>query len=407
MSTTLADINNRLNDRRRDTTANSIDLTANGFRAINDVLDMWQSLHDWEFTIVKEIVVFNKGINEYIINTDFKAPVNLYFQKKPQMNIQDFEMCSQSGFFLRTIFPNRFGIKNIGQARHLLLETSGNMSQIHTMSMTTGDGTVVGDGSVITTVAQDSYESYWLAASMQFNYVNGTSGTITDTGMTAKNLQSYVNRSNLYHNIYLPVVANLTGITLKWGSDASNYYTATVTSDYLGNAFAVNTWTTVKFPWLNPTTVGTPDPTKIAYWQVTLTYSAPTSFVGGRIEDLFVSENVPLVFEYYSNFMVQAASGATQSGRFTNAANTTDFPLWSGQWDWVTDSFIESSMELFFWITGEYDDMNVATSRIQKIVENLKTKIPSRRRQSQTFLNFGTNYPRSWPSMGSRPNRSY
>ena len=101
--------------------------------------------------------------------------------------------------------------------------------------------------------------------------------------------------------------------------------------------------------------------------------------------------------------MVQAQATGTQTGRFGNASNTSDFPLWSGDWDWATDSFIESCMELFSWITGEYDDMNVATSRIQKIVENLKTKIPSRRRQQQTFLTFGTNFPRTWPPMGSRP----
>lgn len=401
MATLLSDINSRLNDRRRDSTANSIDLTANGFRAINDVLDMWQSLHDWEFTIVKEVVQFNKGITEYIINGDFKAAVNIYFLKKPANNTQDFEFLSQSGFDKRTIFPNRFAVKNLGQTRHLRLDTSGNMSQINTMSALTGNGTIVGDGTVITNLAQDSYESYWLNASLSFNF-NGTSGTITCTNMPAVNLQSYQNRSNLFHNIYLPVVANLSSITLKWGSDASNYYTATVTGDYLGIALQANIWDTLGYSWLNPTTVGSPNSASITYWQVTITYSAPTVFTGGRIEDLFVSENVPVVFEYYSNFMVQASSTSTQTGRFTNAANTSDFPLWSGQWDWVTDSFIESAMELFAWITGEYDDMNVATSRIQKIVENLKQKIPSRRRQPQTFLNFGTNYPRSWPSYGGR-----
>ena len=406
MATTLADINNRLNDRRRDTTANSIDLTANGFRAINDVLDIWQTMHDWEFTILKQTINFNKGITEYALNSDFKAPINLYFLKKPQLNNQDFEMVSSAGFPLRTIFPNRFAIKNQGQTRSLKLDTGGNNSQVHTMNMLTGDGTVAADGATITALAQDPYESYWLPASLSFNY-NGTSGTITDTGMNTKNLAPYQNRSNLYFNIYLTSVTNFTSVNLKWGTDASNYYTATVTTDFLGAALAASTWATLKFPWLNPTTVGSPDPTKIKYWQVTLAYGSSTTFSGGRIEDLFISENVPIVLEYYSNFMVQAAGTGTQTGRFITPGNTTDFPLWSGSWDWVTDSFIESTMELFSWITGEYDDMNVATSRIQKIVENLKTKIPSRRRQQQTFLNFGTNFPRAWPSMGARPYRQY
>lgn len=406
MATLLSDINSRLNDRRRDTTANSIDLTQNGFRAINDVLDIWQSMHDWEFGITKEIVMFNKGITEYLINNDFKAPVNIYFLKKPQINSQDFEMVSQSGFDKRTIFPNRFAIKNTGQARHLRLETSGNTSQINTMNSLTGNGTIVGDGVVITNLAQDSYESYWLSASLSFNF-NGTTGTITCTNMPAVNLTAYNNRSNVFHNIYLPIVANLTSVTLKWGSDSTDYYTATVTGDYLGALLQANVWDTLLYSWINPTTVGTPNPAAITYWQVTITYSQSTTFVGGRIEDLFVSENVPLVFEYYSNYMVQAASGATQSGRFTNANNTSDFPLWSGDWDWVTDSFIESCMELFNWITGEYDDMNIATSRIQTIVENLKTKIPSRRRQPQTFLSFGTNFPRSSSPYGNNPYNRY
>lgn len=409
MATTLNDIINRLNDRRRDTTANSIDMTGNGFRAINDTLDIWQTLHDWEFTVGKQVINFNKGITEYILNTDYKAPINIYFLKKPQLNNQDFEMVSQSGFPLRTIFPNRFAIKTVGQSHTIRLETSGNMAQIHTMGNTTGTGTVVGDGT-ITSVAQDNYEAYWLASSISFNF-NGTSGSITCSGMPAMNLQAFLNRSNLYHNIYLPTVTNLSSVTLKWGSNASNYYTATVTGDFLGTSLAslqAAIWQTLKYSWSSATTVGSPDSTAITYWQVTITYSQSTSFTGGRIEDLFVSENVPLVFEYYSLNMVQASGTGTQTGRFTNSGITTDFPLWSGQWDWVTDSFIESTMELLFWITGETEDMNIATSRIEKIVnEKLKTRLPSRRRQQQTFLSFGTNFPRAWPSMGARPYRQY
>jgi hypothetical protein len=398
MSTTLNDIISRLNDRRRDTTANSIDMTANGFRAINDVLDIWQTSHDWEFTLQKQTINFNKNITEYPVASDTKAPINMYFLKKPMINSMDFEMVSQSGFPLRTIYPNRFAMKTVGQVKTIRIETSGNTSQINTMNSLTGNGTITSDGTVITALAQDSYESYWLPASLSFNY-SGTSGTITCTGQPAVNLQAYLNRSNLYFNIYLPVVTNFSSVTLQWGSSSSNYYTATVTADFLGNALLASTWTTLKFPWVNATTVGTPDPTNMSYWQVTIAYSGSETFSGGRIEDLFVSENVPLVLEYYSNNMVQAASTGTQTGRFQNASNTTDFPLWSGDWDWVTDSFVESVMELLNWITGEYDDMNVATARIEKIVEEkLKTRLPSRRRQQETFLNFGTNFPRQWPN---------
>ena len=47
MSTTLSDLNNLINDRRRDSGSNSIDMTTTGFRAIKSTIDLMQQVHDW------------------------------------------------------------------------------------------------------------------------------------------------------------------------------------------------------------------------------------------------------------------------------------------------------------------------------------------------------------------------
>ena len=62
MTTTLNDLNTVINDRRRDTGTNSIDMTTVGFRAINSTLQIWNGVHDWPWTI--KTVNFNTGVKQ-------------------------------------------------------------------------------------------------------------------------------------------------------------------------------------------------------------------------------------------------------------------------------------------------------------------------------------------------------
>lgn len=412
MSTTLSTLNTVINDRRRDTSSNSIDMTTVGFRAINSTLQIWNEEHDWPWTIKKVNFNYNQGVDTYALDsivTDFKYPLTLKLYKPMNQSVE-FWMVSPLRFDSAYLWSRRFAIDVASAVQTIKIKSvDGNNASINTATAYDQNGTWIG-ASAIGTVATDSYEGYSLPASVSFLF-NGVTGTLTNDGntyttFTPVDLSTYQNRSNIYFDINLTSVTNLTSIALKWGTDSSNYYTYSATTDYLGNTFTTG-WIRIKVPWSSvPTTVGTPTITLIKYLQVTLTCSGSTNLGLTRIQNFFVAENIPLTLTYYSTNMVQTSAGV-QSQVFASAASTTDLPMWSGRWDIASEAFINSVLEIIFWITGEQTDLETAKERVRAIFAPLKTRYPSQRRYNTNQITTDTNYQSG--SSGSRqyyPNNS-
>lgn len=383
MSTALSDINTLINDRRRDSGSTTVDMTAEGFRAINSTLDMWQIVHDWPWTVEKQVITYHAGIDTYDLNDDHKEPIDMRYQKAPG-RYREFSRVTQNNFDSDTLKTNRFSPIMVTQGKRIRIKcTQGDRIALHTATAYDADGTWTagGDASNVTT---DSYEWFDLTASINFDY-DGTSGTLTVDGMSAKDIRKYVSRGKVYMNIYLPTVTNFTSVAIKVGSSDSAYYSDTQTTDYLGDSVATG-WNKFGFGIFDSAATGTPDDQNIDYIQLTFTYGSSTTDTDFRIENIFLSEDVPLVYEYYSTYMVQDAGDSTKRDNFDNSASTTDTFLWSGEWDFVKEAFVDSALETIFWLTGEYEDRNVALQKITSIVEPLKRRFPSRRRFPETQM---------------------
>ncbi len=397
MSITLAGINTLINDRRRDTSNSSIDMTSVGFRAINSTLDIWNEVHDWPWTIKQANFNYNTGIDTYALDTiitDFKYPLTVKFYK-PNGRAAEFWMVSPLRFDSAVLWSRRFCIPIVGAVQTIRIKSpDGNSANLNTATAYNQNGTWVG-ASAIGTVATDNYEGWSFPSSVSFVF-NGTSGTLTNDGTiytTFKpvDLSVFQNRSNIYVDIDAPSVTSLTSYTLKWGTDSSNYYQVAATTDYIGSAFATG-WQKIKFAWNNPTTVGTPTVTSIKYVQLTVTCSGPTNLGTFRIQNFYIADNVPIQLTYYSTNMVQEADAGVQSQHFADSADTDDTPMWSGRWDVATEPFINSVIEIIFWMTGEVSDMNIAKQRITELVRPLKSRFPSQRRYPSIQMVTDTNY---------------
>ena len=395
----LSGINTVINDRRRDVSANSIDMTTVGFRAINSTLEIWNEVHDWPWTIKQINFNYNQGISTYALDSivsDFKFPLTVKYYK-PTNLIAEFTMVSPLRFDSAYLWSRRFAIQVVAGVQTLRIKSvDGNSASINTATAYNENGTWIGS-SAVSGLYTDNYEGFSFPASVAFVF-NGTSGTITNDGnlyttFTPVDLTAYQNRSNIYMDVDFSSVTNLTSITLEWGTDSSDYYTATVTTDYLGNEFAIG-WIKLKFPWSSiPSTVGNPTITIIKYLKITITCGTSTNLGLVRMQNIFVSENVPLTLTYYSTSMVQDSADSNQWQVFQNSADTTDFPLWSGRWDMATEPFINSVLEIIFWMTGETTDMQIAKDRIAQIVQPLKERYPSQRRYSTAQIVPDINFP--------------
>lgn len=400
MSTTLGSLVQLAKDRVRDESGQSIDFTQNGFRAVNSTLQIWNEVHDWPWTIKNVNFNYNQGVDTYAIDsvvTDFKYPLTLKYYK-PYGRYQEYWMVSPLRFDSAYIYSDRFAVQNLSGVQTLRVRSNCGLSaSIQTATSYNSTGLWIG-ASAISNVGTNNYEGWALPSSVSFDY-NGTSGTLTNSTFTAINLSIFQNRSNIYFDVYLPSITNVSSFTLQWGSSNSNYFSYTATTNYLGAAFIVG-WNRIQIPWTATSTqVGTPNVGAISYLQLTLTCSPSTTIPQILVQNFFVAENIPLTLTYYSTNMVTTSS-LVQSQVFTNAANTTDSPLWSGRWDIASEPFIDSLMQILFWMTGEYQDFQIAMSKIQDIILPLKQRYPSQRRyptmQMIPDINYQSGGPQGW-----------
>lgn len=383
MATTLGNIVTLINDRRRDATSNSIDMTQDGFRAINSTLQLWAQQHDWPWTLKEYSFNYNAGISTYALPSDFKFPVTVKGKKDRR---PEYILLSPYKFESDTIHSKKWACGVYDGVQKMRLKAPGQQISVNTATEVAGNGTYVASGA-ISNLYNDQYEYFTLPGSIGFSY-NGTTGALTNSTQEPVDLTPVQNRGNFYFYVYFPTVSNFSSITFKVGSSASDYYSTTIITDYLGNAPTVG-WNTFQANFANP--VGAVDITNITYTQVTINFGSLTTSEGFRFQNIFASINEPMILTYYTINMVNDLSGGVQLPIFNDASATTDTTMWSGQWDHVTETFINCVMEIIFWMTGEYTDKALAEKKIFDLTASLRARYPSQRRYNSLMFTTDTN----------------
>lgn len=160
--------------------------------------------------------------------------------------------------------------------------------------------------------------------------------TIYNPNIGNYDLSSVEDLGSFHFWVYIPDVTYTSSITLVWGSDddvipstKANYWSATVTTDINGSAFA-NGWNEIKIDWQNATMTGTPDASEIGYLEVIVNYTgSQTDDTDYRVDFLTVAHPERVTFHYISSYVGASNAGADL---FAFTA-TTDIPFFSGQYD--------------------------------------------------------------------------
>jgi hypothetical protein len=145
-------------------------------------------------------------------------------------------------------------------------------------------------------------------ASIKYDLNSGaTTAVITGALTTSIDISEYKN-NEIFVWQYIPLTTALTSFTLKWGSSASDYYSATVTTTHEGLAFKVG-WNLLRFTW--PTTdTGTPDDTAIDYIQLTINKTALMATSNDWRTDFIVARKGDIHdIVYYSEYYWKTAAG--------------------------------------------------------------------------------------------------
>lgn len=190
--------------------------------------------------------------------------------------------------------------------------------------------TTNGDGTNLTV---DTNEKKQGIASLNFDADVSQSGNnkieIGNTDLTANDLSDYEDLGSFIFWAYIPDVTNFTSFTFYWGSSASKYWSATVTTDVDGSAWA-DGWNRVKINWQDATKTSSPDVSAINYIQIDLNYGGgqgdDTDF---RLDNLILARPERLIFHYLSWYVGTDTSG-TDISVF---GATSDIPYFSSMYD--------------------------------------------------------------------------
>lgn len=169
-------------------------------------------------------------------------------------------------------------------------------------SATTG-WSVGGDATNLTT--NTVYYTY-PSASLQFDLDGSTtSGYIENSTIQETDLSQQANVARLFLDVYFQDASEINSVSIRWGNDSSNYFSATATSPFDQSSF-VNGWNTVGFNWQTATETGTVDSSSIEYVRVTINYD------GDALTDIYVDNlrsilGVIYDVQYYSNYIYQDA----------------------------------------------------------------------------------------------------
>jgi hypothetical protein len=131
---------------------------------------------------------------------------------------------------------------------------------------------------------------------------------MTNAALTAVDLTGFT-EGGVFMWQYFASVTGITSVNLKWGTDASNYYTRTVTTTVDGLPFFVG-WNLLYFPWTDATQTGTVTITSIGYLQITIAKTA--GHLGSTVysDRIIACKDSGWDLLYYSKFPWMSTAGA-------------------------------------------------------------------------------------------------
>lgn len=147
---------------------------------------------------------------------------------------------------------------------------------------------------------------------IRFDMANtGVTATGLTTTTSAVDITDYEGMGILIVELEIPDIANITTVTIKFGTDTtSDYWLGTVNQDVNGNPLAVGV-NTLKFKWGDLTKVGTPSVSAITTWQWLVNHTSGKPVAEGfKLSDMRIAKPTYLNFKYLFFRVGKSAAGA-------------------------------------------------------------------------------------------------
>lgn len=243
---------------------------------------------------------------DYPIPTDVKG--NKVIDIRPQANRQlwdNFLQTYSKPFDLtKTGLQNQFNVQFNSGVKTIRIADSGLVPGvvINSCDGTTNNGTWTVGGTA-SNLSEDDQNFVTGTSSLKFDLATGT-GWLENSTMNSVDLSEWVNQAMQFLYTYMQTASGISSVTLRWGSNSSNYYQVTVTIDQQGNSFA-NGWNLLSFNWNGATVVGSPSSSAVDY--VRVSWVATSDQTGMRLNNIVSRLGTILEIEYYSKYLFRDA----------------------------------------------------------------------------------------------------
>ena len=291
--------------------------TARGIRAINSAIQFVKAQislpgHESEYTFK-----FFDDQYFYPVPDDFNEPISLRYVDDRFNREHRFTFVPGELLFERvkakTFNTRLWGTYYGTGAPQLMVLAKNKMAPIlidSFDSQTTITWVASGDTSGLT---YDTYTKKEGAASLSFDTlvnVANYAGLIGSQAATDYSQMQNVGHFRLW--VFIPEVTDFTSVSLKWGSDNSDYYIQTATEQEDGTAFEIG-WNAIDLPWDNTAIeVGNCNPSAITFLEIDLNYdpsfSVPIS--DWRVDYLRIGAPDSMTMSYYVNRVGVNVSGS-------------------------------------------------------------------------------------------------
>ncbi len=171
-------------------------------------------------------------------------------------------------------------------------------------------------------LVQDTTNFYQSPASLRFTLTGSSSGTLTKALQSPTDLSIYDNVGVAFLAIQIPTGAtasDLTNMSLKIGSSASNYNAVNATQGFLG-AWVSGEWLLVAYDFAGSADVGTPNWSAVDYVQITFNHTG--TFTNFRVGGLFISMPTPAQILFQSAAIFLAIGSSTPTTAITADTDT-------------------------------------------------------------------------------------
>lgn len=249
-------------------------------------------------------------VTSYAVPNDLKGTKIIDIRPQTGIHISDevFQWYNSEFQQYKDRVQGIFAIQDNSGAKTIQISrrTSGGKT-LHTMDGVSYNGTWI-PSAAITDLTADQNNKLSGTGSLRFKINTfSTTATLTNSSMKPVDVSSFNSNGSIFMWMYVSKPNAVTNVSLRWGTNSTNYFTQTVTQTHDGLNFMIG-WNLIRFDMFGANVTGTPNQTSIGYLRVAIGYDG-TEIDTVRLDNIVVREPQIFEIEYYSKFLFRDSSG--------------------------------------------------------------------------------------------------